>query len=185
MKKIVVLNRISLDGFYTGPQGEIDWFIHDPEVDRAAHEMMHPDTLIMGRLTYQMFAGYWPQVGADPNAPDGARRTARELDQMNKVVFSRSLQSVSWVNSQLISGDILAETRNLKQGQGADLTIFGSGSIVQQLANAGLIEEYLLIVTPVVLGSGKNLFQDVKRLDLKLIETCEFKSGNVLLHYTI
>jgi dihydrofolate reductase len=87
MRKVIVLNRISIDGFFAGPNGDIDWFIHDPEVDKAAHEMMSPDTLLLGRVTYQMFESYWPHVKEDPHAPKEARTTASELDQMNKVVF--------------------------------------------------------------------------------------------------
>jgi dihydrofolate reductase len=183
MRKIVMLNRVSLDGFFAGPGGEIDWFIHDPEVDKAAHEMMRPDTLLLGRLTYQMFAGYWPPLARDPNTPAEARRTSEELNQMNKVVFSSSLNEVTWENTRLVKGNAADELRKLKQGQGPDITIFGSGTIVQLLANEGLMDEYLLIVTPVVLGAGKPLFKGVRQLRLKLLETRSFNSGNVLLHY--
>jgi dihydrofolate reductase len=185
MRKIVVLNRISIDGFFAGPNGEIDWFIQDPEVDKAAHELMRPDTLLMGRLTYQMFEAYWPHVAKDPDAPEGTRVMSNELNQMTKVVFSSSLSEVAWVNSVLVKGDISAEVQKLKQGEGADLTIFGSGTVVQQLANEGLIDEYLIVVTPVVLGTGKPLFKDVEAFKLKLLATRSFTSGNLLLHYKI
>lgn len=184
MRKIVMLNRISLDGFFAGPNGEIDWFIHDPEVDQAAHEMMQPDTLLLGRLTYQMFESYWPPVAEDPNAPPEARVVADELNQMTKIVFSRSLGDVTWQNTQLVKGDLIKAVKQLKQGQGADITIFGSGTVVQQLANQGLIDEYLFTLTPVVVGAGKPLFKDVKNFNLELVETRHFKSGNILLHYT-
>src|SRR5215216_997744 len=153
MRKIVMLNRISLDGFFAGPNGEIDWFIPDPEVDKAAHEMMRPDTLLLGRVTYQMFESHWPQVAKDPNAPEGARTTANELNQMTKMVFSRTLDDVTWENTKLVRGDVIKAVNDLKQGQGADITIFGSGTIVQQLADEGLIDEYLITLTPVVLGT--------------------------------
>jgi dihydrofolate reductase len=180
-----MLNRISIDGFYAGPNGEIDWFIHEPEVDQAAHEMMQPDTLLLGRLTYQMFEAYWPPVAQDPNAPQEARMIAGELNQMTKVVFSKTLKDVTWVNSQLVKGDVTREVSRLKQGAGPDITIFGSGTIVQQLADAGLIDEYLIAVTPVILGAGKPLFKDVQKSNLKLVEVRNFNSGNVLLHYRI
>jgi dihydrofolate reductase len=183
MRKIVMLNRISLDGYFAGPNGEIDWFIHDPAVDQAAHEMMRPDTLLLGRLTYQMFESYWPPVAQDPNAPPEARVLADELNQMTKVVFSKTLQEVTWQNTHLVDGDLTAAVAQLKQGQGADITIFGSGTVVQQLAKEGLINEYLFILTPVVLGTGKPLFEAVDRFNLDLLETRHFKSGNVLLHY--
>ena len=183
MRKVTMLNRISLDGFYAGPKGEIDWFIHEAEVDKAAHELMDPDTLLLGRVTYQMFESYWPPVAKDPNAPEGARILANELNEMTKVVFSKTLKEVTWENSKLVHGDVAAEVRQLKQGAGPDIAIFGSGTIVQQLADKGLIDEYLVVVTPVVLGVGKPLFKEVKKSNLELLETRSFKSGNVLLHY--
>ncbi|MBP1964500.1 dihydrofolate reductase family protein [Paenibacillus aceris] len=184
MRKVILFNRTSIDGFFTGPKGEIDWFIHDPEVDKAAHEMMDPDTIFFGRVTYQMFESYWPQVAKNPNAPMGAKALANELNEMTKIVFSTSLTNVTWENSKLVNGDLAKSVLEIKQSDGADIVIFGSGSIVQQLTNEGLIDEYLITVTPVVLGAGKPLFHDVKAVHrLKLKETRSFASGNVLLHY--
>jgi dihydrofolate reductase len=183
MRKIVIFNRITLDGFFAGPNGEIDWFIPDSAIDQAVHQRMRPDTLLFGGTTYRMFVSFWPQVAVDPNAPQEAKTMANELNEMNKVVFSRTLDEVNWVNSRLVKGDLIEEVRRLKQGEGADITIFGSGTIVQQLANAGLIDEYLIALTPVVLGAGKPLFQGVKKMNLKLFESRDFPSGNVLLHY--
>jgi dihydrofolate reductase len=183
MRKIVMFNRITLDGFFARPNGEIDWFIHDPEVDIARHKMMNPDTFLSGRVTYQMFENYWPNVGRDPNAPQDARKIADELNQMTKVVFSKTLKEVTWENSKLVAGDVVKEASKLKQGNGPDIVIFGSGSIVQQLAGEGLIDEYLIVVTPVVLGTGKTLFQDVEMFNLELLETRNYDTGNVLLRY--
>ena len=183
MRKVVMFNRVSLDGFFAGPNGEIDWFVQDSEVDKATHEMMHPDTLLLGRVTYQMFESYWPHVATDPNAPKEARILADELNQMTKVVFSKTLKEVTWENSKLVKGDVTKEVSKLKQGEGLDIVIFGSGTIVQQLTDEGLVDEYLITVTPVILGAGKPLFKDVKKINLELLETRNFKSGNVLLHY--
>jgi len=185
MRKIVVFNRISIDGFFTGPNGEIDWFIHDPKVDQASHQMMHPDTILFGRKTYQMFESYWPQVASDPNAPQEARMVAEELNEMTKIVFSKSLKGVTWENTQLVSDDLVGEVRKLKSGDGPDITIFGSGTIVNQLANEGLIDEYLLTVTPVILGKGKTLFGDGQKSQLRLLQAKGFASGNVLLQYRL
>ena len=185
MRKIVMLNRVSVDGFFAGPNGEIDWFVQDPEIDQATHEMMRPDTLLLGRVTYQMFAGYWPNVAKDPNAPQGARKLAGELSQMNKVVFSKTLKEVNWENTRLVGGDVTREVRQLKQGNGPDITIFGSGTIVQQLAAEGLMDEYLIIASPVILGTGKQLFRNVGKSSLKLLAVRGFSTGNVLLHYGI
>ncbi|MCC4769625.1 dihydrofolate reductase [Methanosarcina sp. DH2] len=188
MRKIIMFNRISVDGFFAGPNGEIDWFIADHELDKALHEMGEPgmdspDTVLLGRVTYQLFESFWPKVAADPESPEEARVIANELNQMTKVVFSKTLKEVSWQNTRLVKGNVIGEVSRLKREKGSDILLFGSGTIVQQLADEGLIDEYLLAVTPVVLGTGKPLFKDVKKLNLKLLETKKFKSGNVLLHY--
>lgn len=183
MRKIVVFNSVSLDGYYAGPNGEIDWFIHDPEVNIAAHELMNPDTVIFGRVTYQMFEGYWPHVADDPTAPEAARNMADELNQMTKIVFSRTQRDVSWRNSILFNDRLSDQVRSLKGANGEDITIFGSGSIIQQLANEGLIDEYLLAVTPVILGAGKPLFKGVPFEELRLLHSKTYNSGMILLHY--
>ncbi len=190
MRKVIMFNRVSVDGFFAGPNGEIDWFVVDPELDKALHEMgqpdaVAPDTVLLGRVTYQLFESVWPKIAADPNAPKEARTTADELNRMTKVVFSKTLKEVSWENTRLVNGDVAKEVARLKQEKGSDILIFGSGTIVQQLTAGGLIDEYLFAVTPVILGAGKSLFNGVKKLDLVLLEARNFKSGNVLLHYII
>jgi dihydrofolate reductase len=185
LRKLVMFNRVSLDGFYAGPNGSIDWFIRDSEVDRALRQGAKSDTLVLGRVTYQLFENVWPRMAADPNAPEEARSTGKELNQMTKVVFSRTLKEVTWENSKLVSGDISQEVRTLKQGPGSDILIFGSGSLVQQLAPEGLIDDYFMLITPLILGTGKSLFEGVKNINLKLLESRSFETGNVLLHYAI
>lgn len=184
MRKIIVFNSISLDGYYAGLNGDISWLIHDPEVEQAAHQRMNPDSILFGRSTYQMFEGYWPHVTADSNAPQGAKAMAEELNQMTKIVFSTTLKEVSWINSRLFSGNLAGEIRALKAGTGGDITIFGSGSIVRQLAGEGLIDEYLLSLTPVILGAGQGLFEG-NGGKLTLLDQQSFPSGMILLHYGI
>lgn len=183
MRKIVMMNRISLDGYFAGPNGEIDWFIHDSEVDRFAHTLMHPDTLLMGRLTYQMFEASWVPVFNDPNASEHARILATELTNMTKIVFSNSLDAVTWDNSQLVAGDIIPAVKQQKSGEGADIAIFGSGTIVQQLAKHDLIDEYIIILTPAIMGAGQFLFEGFDTTNFDLLQTQRFDSGNVVLHY--
>ena len=185
MRKVIVFNRVSIDGYFAGPNGEIDWFVHDPEVDKAAHARMHPDTVLFGRVTYRMFEGYWPGVGKNANATREERALSDELDQMTKVVFSNTLKEVTWVNSRLIKGDVPGEVRKLKQGDGPDMVIFGSGTIVEQLTREGLIDEYMIVVTPVILGAGRPLFGSLDRINLNLLEARSFPSKNVLLHYEL
>jgi dihydrofolate reductase len=185
MKKVYMFNRTSLDGFFAGPGGNIDWFVQDPQVDQALHKMMNLDTVLFGRLTYQMFESYWPDVARDPHAPEGARAMGNELNQMAKLVFSTTLDKVTWENSKLLKHNLVDEVKRLKLGQGSDIVIFGSGTIVQQLAREDLIDEYLVLVTPVILGTGKSLFSGVNKSNFKLLESRSFQSGNVLLHYGI
>ena len=183
MRKIVAFDWASVDGYYAGPNGEIDWIMQDPAIDRAVHERMNPDTLLCGRVSYQMFENVWPKVAEDPNAPKAMKKLADEMAQMTKVVFSKTLKEVTWENSKLFHRDLIEEVKKLRRSKGADIAIFGSGTIVQQIANEGLIDEYLFAITPVVLGGGRSLFTDVEKLNLELFEVKKFKSGNVLLYY--
>lgn len=192
MRRIVMINWISLDGFFAGPNGELDWVIQDPEVDKAVREpapgqspsqSKGPGTLLLGNVTYTLFENSWPNIAKDPNAPEAMHKVADEVTRMTKLVFSRTRQDVWWENSKLLNGNLIGEVQKLKQAGGTDILIFGSGTIVQQLSNERLIDEYLMIVTPVVLGQGKPLFEDVKRLNLHLLQARHFESGNVLLRY--
>ena len=179
-----MFNRVSMDGFFAGPNGEShEWFVLDPKVDEAAHEMMQPDTVLFGRVTYQIFENHWPKVENDPKASKEERATAKELTNMNKLVFSKTLKNVNWQNAALIKGDLIDEVKKLKQANGPDMVIFGSGSIVQQLTAERLMDEYVFVVTPIILGKGKSLFEEVDKLNLKLLEVKDFKSGNVILHF--
>lgn len=191
MRKLVMINWISVDGFFAGPHGEIDWMIRDPEVDRALREpppgesapQSSSGTMLLGNVTYTLFENSWPPLLRDPNAPQTLRDMAAEVTRMTKLVFSHARPDVSWENSQLFHGHLIEEVRKLKQAEGTDILIFGSGSIVQQLTRENLIDEYLMIVTPVVLGNGKLLFKDVGKLNLHLVQARQFDSGNLLLRY--
>lgn len=187
MRKIIVFNRTSLDGAYAGADGGIEWFIRDPEIDRVAHEVMSPDTVLLGRITYQLFQSVWPPIAADPSAPEPARKLGRELNRMTKVVFSRTLDDTTWENSRLVKDDLVSAVEKLKQDDADDndIVIFGSGTVVAQLAAAGLIDEYLIALTPVVLGDGKQLFSGAGFAELELLSQWSFDSGNVLLHYRV
>ena len=192
MRRIVMFNWVSIDGFFAGPNGEMDWIIRDPEVDKALRESgtdssgsasMGSDTMLLGNVTYTMFENSWPNIAKDPNAPEEMHKMAEEVERMTKVVFSQSRKEATWENSKLFSGNLVEEVQKLKQGEGSSILIFGSGTIVQQLTDAGLIDEYFIAVTPVVLGKGKQLFSDVQKRNLQLKESRQFESGNVLLRY--
>ena len=182
VNRLIVYNQISLDGFIAGPNGEIDWFVHDPAAISVAHDIYRSDTLLFGRVTYQLFESFWGHVADDESADPGLREAARELDSATKLVASRSLKETTWVNSRLLAGDLIDETRRLKEA-GGDIAIFGSGSIVKQLAARDLIDEYLIILTPYICGEGKTMFEGDLGARLRLLKSWDFESGNMLLHY--
>lgn len=182
MRKIIMLNQISIDGYFAGPNGEIDWFVHTPEIGNVTHSMMEANTVIFGRVTYEMFSNYWPNIADDETASDSMRKTSQELNAMTKFVASSSLQDVNWVNSKLISKDFINVVKKIKTGEGKDIAIFGSGSIVRQLSNAGLIDDYIIQVSPIVLGKGKGLFEDANQIPLELLDS-RIVSGCTINHY--
>lgn len=187
MRKIIVTMWVTLDGFIAGPNGEMDWVgqFYDEAMGNYEYDLVSAaDTLLLGRVTYQSFAGAWPHIPDNPSASEGEKQYARKLNAMRKVVFSNSLESVEWSNSTLLKEVIPEEITKLKQEPGRDIVIYGSASIVRTLTNLGLIDEYQLLVHPIVLGGGKPLFQDIKdRVNLKLAQTKTHPSGVVILFY--
>jgi dihydrofolate reductase len=177
MRKIILYNLISIDGFFAGANGEIDWHNVDDEFNEYAAAFLRSlDTLIFGRVTYQLMENYWPSAPTD--------EIADKMNSLAKIVFSRTLPKVEWTNSRLVKEINIEEISQWKQQAGKDMAIFGSGSLVSTFAAHGQIDEYRLIVNPVALGSGKPLFQGLHdRLNLSLRETKTFASGNVLLCY--
>jgi dihydrofolate reductase len=186
MGKLTVFDHVSLDGFFAGPKGEIDWFKairKDKEYEAFTHEgASSGSTLVFGRKTYEMMKSYWPTREAATNDPE----MSKVMRNSPKIVFSRKLKTVAeetnWKNITLLHEIDNAAIRKLKAKSGA-LTILGSGSIVQQLANLGLIDEYNLVTVPIVLGNGKPLFKSVKEMSLKLLEARGFKNGIAVLRY--
>jgi len=181
MRRIIVSNYVTLDGFFAGPEGEIDWFVWDEEMANYSKGLFTSiDTILFGRVTYELMAGYWPT--ASPPGEDPVI-----IDYMNnspKIVFSRSLDKADWKNTRVVKEIDRDEILKMKQDPGKDIVIYGSGSIVSSLAQRGLIDEYLLFVNPVVLGGGKQLFNGITtRIDLTLLGIRKFQCGIVLLRY--
>ena len=139
--------------------------------------------MLLGNVTYTMFENSWPTIARNPDAPEEMHKMAAEVSQMTKVVFSQGRKEVTWENSKLFRGNLVEEVQKLKQGAGSSILVFGSGTIVQQLTDAGLIDEYFIAVTPVLIGKGKTLFRDVEKRNLRLVASKHFDSGNVLLRY--
>ena len=180
MRKLTVFNFITLNGFYKGPNEDISWHKHGEEESAfAAEGSKSGSVLLFGRVTFNMMESYWPTPMAMKDSPE----VAKGMNESEKVVFSRTLDTTSWSNSR-IARDPVEEVRKMKKEQGKDMTVLGSGTIVTQLAENNLIDTYMFMVDPVVLGAGTPIFQGIKHQpDLKLIDTRKFKSGVVLLTY--
>ena len=179
MRNIIVSNFVSLDGFMGGSNGEIDWFVAGEEFFNYTKALLgQVDTILFGRVTYEGMARYWPNAtDADPFMADKMNNTA-------KVVFSKTLDKVEWNNTQLVKSDIGAAVSKLKGQPGKDIVIYGSSSIVSVLSQCGLIDEYHLVVVPVVLGSGRPLFEGISQsIKLKLLRSETYKNGVVFLAY--
>jgi len=182
MRKVIASPFVTLDGFMAGPHGEIDWnvpYFDEEMAEYVGEQFSAVDTLFFGRVTYQLFAQYWPTQGVKDD-PIFAER----MNSLPKVVFSRTLNKVEWNNSRLVKDNVAEEVQSLKQQEGKNMVIDGSAGLIHSLTNLGLIDEYRLRIHPVVLGGGVPLFKDLKeKMDLKLIESKTFRSGVVILHY--
>src|SRR5262245_54576558 len=184
MRKLVVFNHVSLDGYFVDVNGEMSWAKADHQDVEwnsfVAENASGGGALVFGRVTYELMASFWPT----PFAIESMPAVAAGMNNMPKIVFSKTLDQASWNNTTLVKGDPAAEMRKMKQEAGEGLVILGSGSIVSQLAQEGLIDEYQVIVNPVVLGKGRTMFDGVEeKLSLKLTKTRAFGNGNVLLCY--
>jgi len=181
MRKLFVFNLVTLDGYFEGPNREIDWHNVDAEFNEYAIDMLNSvDALIFGRVTYELMASYWPTPDVIKNDPI----VAEKMNTLPKIVFSRTLEKVEWNNTRLVKANIEEEIKKMKKQSGKDMALLGSGSILSQFARQGLMDEYRIMVNPVVLGDGKPLFNDIKdRLNLKFTNTRTFGNGNVLLYY--
>jgi dihydrofolate reductase len=184
MRKIVMFNLVTADGYFAGAYGSLDWFVADEEFDRVAAELIQRfDTILFGRVTYELFKSYWPNALTDPATSPEDRVIAQKIHDMTKIVFSTSAIDTDWNKTRLLSSVTVEEIERLKADDGGDIVIYGSSIIVQQLTDLGLVDEYQFLVNPLILGAGKPLFKGAGQLKLKLIDTRVFDSGNVFLHY--
>jgi dihydrofolate reductase len=184
MRRLIVFNHVSLDGYFVDANSEMSW-AHADHQDAEWDAFVSGNAsgggmLVFGRITYELMASFWPTSFAIESMP----AVAEGMNSLPKVVFSKTLNQASWNNTTLLKGDLAAEMRKMKQAPGEDMVILGSGSIVSQLAQEGLIDEYQIVVNPVILGKGRTMFDGVKeKLRLKLTKTRAFGNGNVLLCY--
>ncbi len=178
MRKLFWQMSVTLDGFMEGPNRELDHTagFQDPDFDRYATDMLNSiGGMLLGRVTYELFADYWPSA----KGPD-----ADQMNLLPKFVFSRTLKKVDWKNSRLAQGNVAEEVTRLKQQPGKDLALFGSADLAATLVRLGLIDEYRILVTPVVLGRGTPMFKHSEStLTLELLKATTWSSGTVALWY--
>ncbi|MGA2628406.1 MAG: dihydrofolate reductase family protein [Candidatus Bathyarchaeia archaeon] len=188
MGKLFTFMTISLDGFFEGRDHDISWHNVDDELNKFAIELLREtDTILFGRRTYELFEDFWPKAVDDPKISKDNLEKARLINNMNKVVFSKTLTKVeereNWRNVKLIRDVNSEEIKRWKRESGKDLCIGGS-NLALSFAQLGLIDEIRIMVDPIVLGEGTRLFEGIKdKLNLSLLKTRTFKSGNVLLYY--
>jgi dihydrofolate reductase len=182
MRKLIVFNHVSLDGYFTDANGDMSW-AHKQDAEWSAFVQENAKgggELVFGRVTYDLMVSFWPTPFALESLPVVAER----MNSLPKVVFSRTLDKASWNNTKLVKGDIVAEMRKMKAETGTGMVIMGSGSIVSQFTQAGLIDEYQIVISPIILGKGMTLFEGIKdKLNLKLTSSQTFGNGCVFLCY--
>jgi dihydrofolate reductase len=183
VRKIFSFHVTSVDGYYEGPNQEFDWPIIDEEFNQfALQQLDEVDTLLFGRVTYQLMASYWPTPAAEQDDP----KVAAKMNELPKLVVSRTLDdpTPTWADTRLIRDDVAAELTTLKQQPGSDIMIMGSSDLTASLLDEGLVDELRIMVNPVVLGDGKSLFRTARsRIALTLLRARPFDSGNLLLYY--
>ena len=181
MRNLFAFNLISLDGFFEGPDQDIDWHNVDEEFNEFAIEQTSAvGALLFGRVTYQLMESYWPTEDALKNDPV----IAGIMNNVPKLVFSRTLEKAEWNNTRIVKENIEEEILNLKTQPGKDLAVFGSANLLSTLVQLDLVDEHRVMVNPVLLGKGTPLFKGMdENINLRLLKTRTFHSGNVLLYY--
>jgi dihydrofolate reductase len=187
MRQVILQEFVSLDGLASGPNASVDFVPASTRDDRSfeQHQLRFAesiDTILLGRVTYRMFADYWPTATMETD------KAADMLNTTPKIVFSKTLDRApwgKWAEASVVKTDAADAVAKLKTQPGKDMVLWGSLSLARSLIKAGLIDQYQLVVCPVVLGSGTPLFGDgAPRLDLTLQETRPFDRGEVALKYT-
>lgn len=181
MRKIILFNLITLDGYFEGLEADLSWHHVDEEFNGfAIAQLKTADTLLFGRKTYQLMERYWPTeegIKDDPVVAD-------LMNSIDKVVFSKSLEKANWNNSKLIKEHLLEEVKKMKSKRGKDVFIFGSADLSSTLIKHNLIDEFRIMINPVILGNGIPMFKNVTaKIELQLLKTKVFGNGNVLLNY--
>ena len=195
MRRIIVSEFVTLDGVMEAPEKWTFSFWNEEIGKFKSDELFASDALLLGRITYRIFADAWPsltdeedwkrvkEAGGEAGAKPKGNPFADRMNSIRKYVVSTTLEKAEWNNSRLIKENVVEEVSKLKKQPGRDILIAGSGSLVRTLMQNDLVDEYRLLVYPVVLGSGKRLFEEGDSANLELVEAKTFSSGVVLLRY--
>ncbi len=187
MRKLVLFLHSSLDGIVEGPAGAMDigFVAYDEALQTQAQQILSTvDTVIWGRGTYEMMYSYWPTVSENSTASDYERHHAKWIENVEKVVFSTTLDKVDWHNSQLVKENMAEEIQRLKTLEGRDMLILGSPRLAHELMKLGLIDEFKITVSPILVGRGLRLFENIENEQaLTLVESKIFDSGALFLDY--
>jgi dihydrofolate reductase len=190
MRKVMLWIGMSFDGFTSGVNEQLDWlvpYVTAPEGMTIFRRLRQRcDTILLGRVNYQGFLGYWPPVKNDPKASPDDVEISRWLDEVPKVVFSRTLREVTWQNARLATGDAAEEVSALKRAPGKDILIQNSTRLAHSLLEAGLVDELNITVAPVVVGKGRPLFAGLERhIHFRQSELSRFENGTVYVRYEV
>ncbi|MFJ9497035.1 dihydrofolate reductase family protein [Brevibacillus centrosporus] len=187
MRKLVLFMHVSLDGYVSDSKGGLGWIPYDEELEKYAEEVVaEVGSPVYGRTTYQLMESYWPTVLENPNASRHDMEHAKWVQDVKKIVISGTMDKAEWNNTMLIKDKIAEEIKALKEQPGKNLVIFGSPGAAKTLLDLGLIDEFLLTICPVVLGSGKSIFGDgVEKIRLKLLSSRMLKSGIIATRYEL
>ena len=189
MKKLTLQEFVTVDGLAAGPNASVDFVPASTQGDKSFGQRQMGfldsiDTILLGRVTYEMFAGHWPNVASGDDKP-----FADKLNAMQKVVFSKTLDRApwgKWGDARIVKDGAAKEVAKLKKASGKGMVIWGSISLARSLMKEGLIDDYELIVCPLVLGTGTRLFPEKNdALSMKLVTTRSFDRGTVLLAYAV
>lgn len=185
MRKIVVSEMISLDGYFADSKGNIDWHIVEKEFNKHAINLLkNIDTILFGRVTYDLFENYWPNAAKDPKTSASDLEIAQRINDTQKIVFSKTMEKADWNNVQLEKEITREKITALKYKPGKDIVVYGSGTVVQKLTELELVDEFRLFIAPVYLGKGKSLLNNLKNpLKLKIATSEKLGSGVVMLCY--
>jgi dihydrofolate reductase len=183
MRRLSVFNNVSLDGYFVDATGDMSWAHQqsDDEWDEfTTNNASGGGELLFGRVTYQMMESFWPTAQGHESNPV----VAEQMNDLPKVVYSRTLDDVSWQNTTLVRDHLEDDVRERKNAEGPGLILMGSGTIVSQLAAAGLVDQFQLAFVPIVLGAGRTLFEGVsERFMLHRTDERTFGNGTVVITY--